>query len=74
MHNSKLTKFSLKGFTHRDGLRRFGGVARIQLATMLRRIESGELMDGWRNAVAGPATIGPVPLAEPTKARKTGAK
>jgi hypothetical protein len=30
-------------FTARDGLRRFGGMARIQLATMLRRIESGEL-------------------------------
>ena len=34
-------------FTDRDGLRRYGSLVRVHLPTMYRRLESGELMEGW---------------------------
>jgi hypothetical protein len=35
-------------FTDRDGLRQYGRLVRIHLPTMYRRLESGELMEGWQ--------------------------
>jgi hypothetical protein len=35
-------------FTDRDGLRRYGDLVRVHLPTMYRRLESGELMNGWQ--------------------------
>ena len=37
-------------FTDRDGLRLYGSLMRVHLPTMYRRLESGQLMDGWHEA------------------------